>query len=622
MVDFMLANEYIEGKKAPRGLSNYEPPIGWFASEKYDGYRAQYLPNKQQFVSRQNKPFNAPQWFLSALSCDERLDGELWIGRDQFQEMGVVRKKVPIDDEWIPIQFCVYDLPDYDAPFNQRYAKLLYIVKKLKEQWKQTRANLPKQYKKLPCPIVITKQHKISSKEHMNKLYQNVIQNGGEGIMIKDPESQYEGKRSHYMLKYKPCFDAEGIIVDYKDGANKYKGLLGAFICKPLLNHGTYSTIDNDENHTFAISGMDDDVRNNYKQTHPIGTIVTYEYSGITNSGKPRFARYVRKREDITLKDKVDTSIEKKESIIRIFQAIETHERTNGHAFKAKAYKNAIQSLQTIHDDSELVSQSLLALPGIGSSIYDKIQTICQTGTCSLYESIRNKKNPREDFCKIHGVGVVKAKALEKQGFQTIQDLRKCENIQDHLNDVQIKGLKYYEDINQRIPREEIHEHKQYLQKILSEIPNSDKAELTIAGSYRRGKKDSGDIDILLKTPSVKNNSIYNQFIDRLSKEGYLSEILSRGSKKCMGICKLRKIYRRIDIMFTKPEEYPFAILYFTGSDDFNVSMRKQLLERGLSLNEYSLKDNQTKKKIDHTFSTEKDIFDYLELDYVTPEQR
>ena len=74
--------------------------------------------------------------------------------------------------------------------------------------------------------------------------------------------------------------------------------------------------------------------------------------------------------------------------------------------------------------------------------------------------------------------------------------------------------------------------------------------------------------------------------------------------------------------MFTKPEEYPFAILYFTGSDEFNVTMRKQLLERGLSLNEYSLKDNQTKKKVDHVFSTEKDIFDYLGLDYVTPEQR
>ena len=100
------------------------------------------------------------------------------------------------------------------------------------------------------------------------------------------------------MLKYKPCFDAEGIIVDYKDGANKYKGLLGAFICKPLLNHGTYSTIDNDENHTFAISGMDDEIRNNYKQTHPIGTIVTYEYSGMTNSENLDSLRYVRKRDD------------------------------------------------------------------------------------------------------------------------------------------------------------------------------------------------------------------------------------------------------------------------------------------------------------------------------------
>ena len=65
-----------------------------------------------------------------------------------------------------------------------------------------------------------------------------------------------------------------------------------------------------------------------------------------------------------------------------------------------------------------------------------------------------------------------------------------------------------------------------------------------------------------------------------------------------MGVCKLKENSPTIDIMFTKPEEYPFAILYFTGSDEFNVTMRKQLLERGLSLNEYSLKDfNQTKKE-------------------------
>ena len=74
--------------------------------------------------------------------------------------------------------------------------------------------------------------------------------------------------------------------------------------------------------------------------------------------------------------------------------------------------------------------------------------------------------------------------------------------------------------------------------------------------------------------------------------------------------------------MFTKPDEYPFAILYFTGSAEFNLSMRKDLLDKNLSINEYSLKYNDTKQKVNHTFNTEKDIFDYLKIEYVEPQNR
>ena len=74
--------------------------------------------------------------------------------------------------------------------------------------------------------------------------------------------------------------------------------------------------------------------------------------------------------------------------------------------------------------------------------------------------------------------------------------------------------------------------------------------------------------------------------------------------------------------MYTKPEEYPFAILYFTGSSEFNQRMRKELLERGLTLNEYSLRNSETKEKVAHTFETERDIFEYLGYAYVEPEDR
>ena len=170
-----------------------------------------------------------------------------------------------------------------------------------------------------------------------------------------------------------------------------------------------------------------------------------------------------------------------------------------------------------------------------------------------------------------------------------------------------------------QFPYNEMVKHEKFLKKILTEIEPT--AELTVTGSYRRGKRVSGDIDVLIKSPSVKNTSIYEAFLDKLN-ESYMVETLSRGKKKFMGICLISKICRRIDVMFTKPEEYPFAILYFTGSMEFNTMMRQKCLDRGLSLNEYSLKDNDTKKVVDHKFVSEKDIFDYLEMKYIEPENR
>ena len=98
-LEFMLAKEYTEGMKAPRNTTDYSPPVNWLMSEKLDGYRARYNPDTNSFLSRQNKPFNAPEWFLEAMP-NIHMDGELFSGRDNFQGMGVVRKKVPIDEEW------------------------------------------------------------------------------------------------------------------------------------------------------------------------------------------------------------------------------------------------------------------------------------------------------------------------------------------------------------------------------------------------------------------------------------------------------------------------------------------------------------------------------------------
>lgn len=629
VLDFMLAKEYVEGMKAPRKVDNYTPPVGWLMSEKLDGYRARYNLDTKSFVSRQNKPFNAPTWFLGAIW--HNLDGELFAGRDDFQGMGVVRKKVPIDEEWFKIKYYVYDLPEITEPFNERYELLKKVVSDIEENWSTFVSTNPK-LKDVTCPVVLCEHTMVESIDHMKTFYKSVLDTGGEGIMLKDPKCSYDKNRSNHLLKYKPKFDSEAIIVGYKDGSNKYEGMLGSFICEPLINHDSHQEIDGDINHRFATSGMNDDIRKSYLGSHPIGTIITYEYSGFTKSGKPRFARYLRIRDDVVInmvEEAIPEAIPKEvipnpgnevvKKCIFMFERIAVYEKAMANPFKAKAYKTAINQLKT-KNDSDLISENLIQVKGIGKSIVEKIETIIHTGTLQQYEDIKDFEDPKEIFMKIHGVGSVKANQLVTAGFKSITELINCENIKEYLNDVQMKGIKWYGDILHSIPRDEIICHEEYLKGVLHSIDPT--AELTIAGSFRRGKAQSGDIDMLINTPSVKNNSVYNKFIDELFKQGYLLEELSRGPKKFMGMSKGigQAIARRIDIMYTKPIEYPFAILYFTGSMEFNVKMRTELLEQGLSLNEYGIKKD--KKNVKHECKTEKEVFKYLGYDYVEPENR
>jgi DNA polymerase/3'-5' exonuclease PolX len=616
----MLAKEYHKGMPAPRSDPEFNPPVGWMASEKYDGYRARWMgkmkdKDKKVFLSRAKKLFNAHDLFKLAMP-EENIDGELWVGRENFQMMGVVRKKVPILEEWKQVQYIVYDLPDVKKPFSERITDLKKIVKENKERWDSIVSTLPEEFQ-IECPLKMAKQTLIESEEHMDKLYKDILKKGGEGLMIKDPDSLYEDKRSNYMLKVKPDFDEEAEIVDYKLGNGKNAGILGSFICAPLTNMDTYHLRDKDPNHEFSLSGMDDTVRNNYETTHPIGTVVSITHSGKTDGGKPRFARYVRKREDIIVKDHVeDPTLKKRNEVIFILKKISDYEKANGEAFKANSYLKVISELKKFKDDSDLTEANIRCIRGVGDAIFKKIDQIIKTGTCSLYDKIKNIVDPREVFMNIHGIGPKRANELVKMGINSIEELRKKK---EYLNDKQRIGLQYYEELIQKIPHEEIVKHERHLKTFLKKTdPN---AELTIAGSYRRKKSESGDIDVLI---NCDKRETFTKIIKKLVNQGYLVEELALGNKKYNGICKLGRngIGRRIDIMYTKPEEYPFAILYFTGSGEFNQMMRKVVNDKGYTMNEYSIKYSDTGKTVDHVFTEEKDIFKFLEMGYVEPWQR
>ena len=208
---------------------------------------------------------------------------------------------------------------------------------------------------------------------------------------------------------------------------------------------------------------------------------------------------------------------------------------------------------------------------------------------------------------KVFGIGPAKAKNLiEVHNINNVKELRKASLKNDKLlTSSQKIGLECYEDLLERIPRKEMLRHKKIL--------NLSKKQGQIVGSFRRGLPDSGDIDVMLNM----NIDQFNSFINKLIKKGYITHILAHGDKKMMGICELKDgKSRRIDLIRNTEEEYPYMLLYFTGSMEFNIAFRYHCLSLGLSLNEHGFKPAVQGLK------TEKDIFKFVNLKYVKPEER
>jgi DNA ligase-1 len=278
----MLSHTYKDphSGKIKNPVKGFPPaPKGWYASEKFDGYRA--IWDGQEFRSRTGNLFATPYWFKEWLPKGVALDGELFLGRECFQQCGLFRRKVPDDKEWREsnVTYQIFDIPSKDALFEDRMKEIERIVKE---------ACAKENSSKLKCPLVATKQTIINNEEEIYKMFDSLVAKGAEGIMLRCPGSPYEAKRTAHLLKVKPFFDAECKIIGYKEGAGKYLGKLGAIQCETLKEPKV----------KFFISGMNDEIRDNYKETHPIGTIVTYTYVGVGDSGVPRHPNYLRKREE------------------------------------------------------------------------------------------------------------------------------------------------------------------------------------------------------------------------------------------------------------------------------------------------------------------------------------
>ena len=320
--------------------------------------------------------------------------------------------------------------------------------------------------------------------------------------------------------------------------------------------------------------------------------------------------------------------------------------KNKGETFRSLAYIKAINELKkymsspnatSINSATELKS---LNLPNIGKTILEKYEEFLKTGTLEAVE--KEKTNPVNIFTNIYGIGHVKANELvNTKNIVTLDQLRERQNeLQENklplLNSKQQIGLKYYNDLLKRIPRTEIDEYKElfvtnFRETILENNELEENHKFEIVGSYRRKAESSGDIDLIC-TSYNNNKQVFVKFIEKLHSKKILLEILSSGETKSLTIGKLltnaKAIPRRLDFLYAPIEEYPFTLLYFTGSKEFNTAMRQHALNVNLTLSEHGFyKVTHTTKvkqeKIQNLlFKTEKHIFDFLCMEYKEPQDR
>ena len=314
------------------------------------------------------------------------------------------------------------------------------------------------------------------------------------------------------------------------------------------------------------------------------------------------------------------------EEFINVLEQLATIMQKQGEPFRARAYQKAQETIMTFPGEITSASQ-LNGLPAIGKTILSKLEEYQNSGTLAILE--REKNNPLNVLTNIYGVGPKKAKDLINNGLDSIEKIQALS--QAELNKVfnknQLKGIQYYDDINQKIPRAEIVEFEKEFHKVMNQCCQEKGNKFEIVGSYRRGKDFSGDIDVIITNEDDKKQ-VFDKFIDALKEKGILEYTFSKGPTKSLTMCRLTpesKIARRVDFLYTSPQEYPFALLYFTGSKIFNTVMRQRAQSMGFTLNEHGIshmKGGVKGAKVNHEFKKEKDIFDFLNMAYKNPNER
>lgn len=309
------------------------------------------------------------------------------------------------------------------------------------------------------------------------------------------------------------------------------------------------------------------------------------------------------------------------------------------NTFRLKQLNNILKILKNIPFEITFDNLNEISkLSGIGKGTINRIKEILETNKLSEIEEFNfEKDNIKEKIIneleEIVGIGRIKAIELINMGVTSIVDLKnKIKKKEIHVNDKILLGIKYYNVFFGNIPRDEITNIYKFFKIIIKEINKYFKSNyiFEICGSYRREKTTSGDIDILISNPvyddtinhlelfiiklkeSHKKNNNQPLLVDDITDKNY--------ETKYMGFLKYKNnLVRRVDIRFVNYDSYYSALLYFTGSAEFNKNLRLCAKKLGYKLSEYGIFDsNGNKFKI----NSEYDIFNILKIEYLHPRLR
>lgn len=240
-------------------------PARYWVSEKLDGVRAHWDGKRLRF--RSGLPIPAPSWFVAALPA-RPLDGELWLGRGQFEALsGIVRRDSPDDAQWRKVRYMIFDLPGDPGTFSERVQRIDAVI--------------AGQGKSAPW-LQAVPQFRVRDRTALAARMAAIVQAGGEGLMLHHVDASWVPGRSEALRKLTPWLDAEARVIAHVPGKGRLAGSAGALL------------VEASDGRRFRIgSGLSDAVRRKPPQ---IGAMVTYRYRELTGQGLPRFPRFLRER--------------------------------------------------------------------------------------------------------------------------------------------------------------------------------------------------------------------------------------------------------------------------------------------------------------------------------------